>query len=165
MRLRFRAFVIAAAIATIIVPVGTAHAQGKRAQPRTPYGTPDLAKVKWLEGSWVGTAPGENTIYQRFKFVDDSTVEINYYRDAGFGQQAGNGRLYLSVGRIYHSFGANRWVATRVGNDGLYLVPQTSARSNFAWTYVSPDAWTFTMRTGVGGREHVTVYNMKRVSP
>lgn len=153
-----------AALAASALP-SAARAQGSRAQPRTPYGAPDLAKVKWLQGSWVGTAEGESTIYQRFKFVDDSTVSIDYYRDSAFGQPNGNGRLYLSVGRIYHSFGSNRWVATRVGDEGLYLVPQSTARASFVWTYVSPDAWTFTMRTGVGGREHVTVYNMKRVSP
>jgi hypothetical protein len=155
----------AAVLAAAVVPTSAAGAQISRAQPRTAFGAPDLAKVKWLEGSWAGTADGERSIYQRFKFVDDSTVEITYYRDDKFGQPSGNGRLYLSVGRIYHSFGSNRWVATRIGDEGLYLVPQSTARSNFSWTYVSPDAWTFTMRSGVGGREHVTVYSMKRISP
>jgi hypothetical protein len=154
---------MAAALAAVALPAA-AHAQNPRAgASRIAYGTADLAKVKWLQGSWAGTAEGEATIYQRFKFVDDSTVEINYYRDSEFGQLSGSGRLYLSVGRIYHTFGSNRWVATRIGDQGLYLVPQSTARANFAWNYVSPDAWTFTMRTGVGGREHVTVYNMKRV--
>lgn len=156
---------LATAIAAAAVPVALVAQNPRAGALATAYGAPDLAKVKWLEGSWTGTADGENAIYQRFKFVDDSTVEITYYRDAAFGQPSGNGRLYLSVGRIYHTFGSNRWVVTRIGNEGLYLVPQSTARSNFAWNYVSPDAWTFTMRTGVGGREHVTVYNMRRVSP
>lgn len=154
-----------AALAACVVPAGTAGAQGARAIPRTAYGTSDLAKVKWLQGSWVGTAQGETSLYQRFNFVNDSTVEITYFRDPAFGEPNGSGRLYLSVGRIYHAFGSNRWVATRISDDGLYLVPQSTARARYAWTFVSPDAWTFTMRTGVGGREHVTVYNMKRVSP
>jgi hypothetical protein len=146
--------------------MASAAAQNPRSgAPRTAFGTPDLAKVKWLQGSWVGTAPGEAPIYQRFEFVNDSTVEITYFRDSAFGQQSGTGRLYLSVGRIYHTFGANRWVATQVDNKGVYLIPQTNARANFSWAYVSPDAWTFTMRTGVGGRQHVTVYDMKRTGP
>jgi hypothetical protein len=165
MRRSIRGLAFAAALAAVAIPAGSARAQGKRAQPRTAFSAPDLAKVHWLEGSWVGSTPGESSIYQRFKFVNDSTVDITYYRDPAFNQQSGTGRLYLSVGRIYHSFGANRWVATRIGDDGLYLVPQTTGRSKFAWNYVSPDAWTFTMRTGAGGRERVTVYNMKRVSP
>lgn len=155
----------AAVLAAALIPAKVAAAQGSRAQPRTAFGPPDLAKVKWLEGSWAGTADGESSIYQRFKFVDDSTVEITYYRDDKFGQPTGSGRLYLSVGRIYHTFGSNRWVATRIGDQGLYLVPQSNARANFAWTFVSPNAWTFTMRSGVGGHERVTVYDMKRVSP
>jgi hypothetical protein len=135
----------------------------RRSEPRTAYGASDFAKIKWLVGSWAGAADGEKTLYQRFEQLDDSTYQITYFRDAGFGEPSGSGRLYLSVGRVYHTFGSNRWVATRVGDQGLYLVPQTAARSNFAWTYLSPDHWTFTMRTGVGGHEQVTVYDMTRV--
>jgi len=83
-----------------------AHAQGSRARPRSAYGTPDLAKLKWLEGSWAGTAADEPAVYERIRFADDSTVQITYYRDPGFSQEFGNGKLYISVGRVYHTFGA-----------------------------------------------------------
>lgn len=139
-------------------------AQGAKNQPRTPYSVGDFAKLKWLEGSWEGTAPGETSLFQRIRFVNDSTAEITYYRDAGFSQESGNGRLYLSVGRVYHTFGSNRWAATHVGADGIYLIPQ-AARNNFDWKFVSPDSWTSTMRSGVGGHEHVTIYTMKRARP
>jgi hypothetical protein len=97
--------------------------------------------------------------------VNDSTAEITYYRDPTFSQATGTGKVYLTVGRVYHTFGSNQWVATHVGDDGLFLVPQAAGRSNFSWSYVSPDAWTSTMRTGVGGHERVTVYEMKRLKP
>jgi hypothetical protein len=145
------------------MPLG---AQGSRAVPRTPYSSADLSKLKWLEGTWVGTSTEEAATYQRIHFADDSTIVITYYRDPSFTQETGTGRLYVSVGRIYHTFGSNRWVATRVDTDGIYLVPQTStANNNFAWSYQSPDTWTTTMRTGAGGHERVIVYSMKRQKP
>ena len=54
---------LSAALGAVSVPLATAAAQNPRAgAPRTPFGAPDLAKVKWLEGSWAGTAEGESTI-------------------------------------------------------------------------------------------------------
>ncbi len=143
----------------------SASAQGSKHLPARAYSVTDFSKLKWLEGSWEGTAPGETAMFQRIRFVNDSTAEITYYRDAGFTQEAGNGRLYLSVGRVYHTFGANRWAATHVDTDGLYLMPQSTARNNFDWRFVSPDSWTSTLRTGVGGRERLIVYTMKRARP
>lgn len=145
------------------VALAAPAAAQSRSQPQTPFATADFAKLKWLDGSWEGTSPGEASIYQRIRFLDDSTAEIRYYRDPSFSQESGVGRLYLSVGRIYHTFGSNRWAATHADADGLYFVPQTTARNNFAWTYQTPDGWTSTMRSGVSGHERVTVYTMKRV--
>jgi hypothetical protein len=130
--------------------------------PATPFGTSDFAKLRWLAGDWEGVADGEASVYQRYQFTDDSSAAITYYRDAGFTQESATGRLYLSVGRVYHTFGSNRWAATRIGADGLYFVPQVNARNSISWVYESPDSWTTTMRSGVSGHERVTVYHMKR---
>jgi hypothetical protein len=132
--------------------------------PRGAFSPADFARLRWLQGDWAGTAVDEAPTYQRFRFTDDTTIAITYYRDPAFSQEVANGRVYLSVGRIYHTFGSNRWAAARVDSSGLYLVPQMTARNNYSWVHVSPDAWTSTMRTGVSGHQRVIVYNMKRVA-
>jgi hypothetical protein len=71
--------------------------------------------------------------------------------------------LYLSVGRIFHTFGPNRWGAAHVDGNGIVFVPQVGSRSSLEWQYISPNEWTATQRSGVGGHEHVTVYHMKRL--
>ncbi|HEX4685095.1 MAG TPA: hypothetical protein VH277_20425 [Gemmatimonadaceae bacterium] len=151
-------------LAVVAMPV-MAHAQypSQRGQPRTPFGATDFARLHWLEGDWAGTAPDESPLFVRCKFTSDSTAEITYYRDAAFAQASGSSRLYLSVGRVYHSFGPNRWGASHIGADGVVFVPQVSTRSNLQWDYVSADEWKATQRSGVGGHEHVTVYDLKRV--
>jgi hypothetical protein len=159
---------LAAAAVTLVAVVAVpavAHAQypSQRGQPRTPFGTADLAKLQWLQGDWAGTAPDESPLFVRCKFTSDSTAEITYYRDQAFSQPSGQSRLYLSVGRVYHAFGPNRWGASHIGPDGVVFVPQVGSRSNLQWDYVSADEWKATQRSGVGGHEHVTVYDLKRV--
>jgi hypothetical protein len=159
--------VAAAVIAALMaLPTRDAYAQAsQRGQPKTPFGAADLGKLHWMEGTWKATAPGENPHFERYKFVNDSTIEIAYYSDSTFSRETGTGRVYLSVGRIYHTFGPRRWGATAVDSSGAYFVPQVNANNTFAWSRQSANAWTETLRTGYSGRERVTVYQMQRVSP
>lgn len=135
----------------------------QRGQPKTPFSVADFAKLRWLEGSWAGSATDESPIYARYHVANDSTIEIVYFRDSTFAQQFGTGRVYLAVGRIYHTFGSGRWGATNVDSAGVFFIPQVNAHNTFAWNYQSPDAWTLTQRSGASGHERVTVYHMRRV--
>jgi hypothetical protein len=163
MRHSIRALLFAffALAATALVP---ARAQtSSSGQPKTPFAVSDFGKLRWLEGTWEATSPGENTVYQRYHFANDSTLDIAYFSDPDLAHETGSGKVYLSVGRIYHTFGPGRWGASHVDNNGVYFVPQVNARNTFQWTAQSPDAWTSTMRTGASGRERVSVYQMKRL--
>jgi hypothetical protein len=135
----------------------------QRGQPKTPFAAADLAKLRWLEGSWAGTAADESPVHARYHFTNDSTLEITYYRDPAFTLESGTGRVYLTVGRIYHTLGSGRWGATNVDSSGVFFIPQVNAHNTFAWSYQSPDEWTLTQRAGLSGRERVTVYKMRRV--
>jgi hypothetical protein len=135
----------------------------QRGQPTTPFAATDFAKLKWLEGTWRGNATGQDPFYERYHFVNDSTIEISYFRDSTLTRESGTGRVYLTVGRIFHTTGPGRWGATRVDSSGIYFIPQVNARNTFAWTYQSGDTWTATLRSGATGRETVTIYEMKRM--
>ena len=163
-RSRALRFALFASFATALAIVPATHAQrSQRGQPRTPFSASDFAKLHWLEGAWIGTAAGADTVYARYHFSSDSTVDITYYRDRAMSRPSANGRIYLTVGRVYQTFGPGRWGATHVGSDGVYFIPQVNAHNTFAWAYESPDAWTATTRTGVSGRDRVTVYHMARI--
>ena len=173
MRIHRRAWLALAPLALAVgaaVP-GSARAQppaqsrSQFGQPTTPFTNSDFAKLRWLEGVWEAQSPGEMTLYERYHFVNDSTIEISYYRDPRLTQETGTGRVYLTVGRVYHTFGAGRWGATSVDASGAYFIPQVNAHNTFAWSYQTPDSWTMTMRSGLSGREHVTVYQLRRIAP
>jgi len=151
------------AVACVVTPPRSAHAQSsQRGQPTTAFAAADLAKLRWLEGTWRGTAPAEPTIYERYHFANDSTIEITYYNDSTLARPAGTGRVYLTVGRIFHTSGAGRWGASHVDDRGAYFIPQVNAHNTFAWKMVSPDQWTSTLRGGLTGHERVTAFDMRK---
>ena len=152
-------------VATIAcVPLSIAAAQrSQRGQPKTPFSTTDFDKLRWLEGAWAGTAPGETDVFARYHFSSDSTIDITYYRDSGLRDESATGRIYLTTGRVYQTFGPNQWGATHVGTDGAFFIPQVNAHNTFDWVYQSRDAWTATVRYGLSGRDRVTVYQMRRI--
>jgi len=137
----------------------------QRGQPRTAFAVSDFAKLRWVEGSWAGTAPGERSYYERCRFVDDTTAEITYYADSAFAHETGTGRLYLTVGRIFYTMGPGRWGATHVDDTKAYFVPQANAQNTYAWSRKSKDEWTATARSGFAGHDRVTVYTMRRAQP
>lgn len=164
MKISLRALLVAA-FAGSTVFAGAAGAQvSRRSQPTTAFAVADFVKLKWLEGSWAGTAPGATPIYEQYHFTSDSTIDITYYGDAAFSRQSGTGRVYLSTGRVYYTFGPGRWGASHIGNDGIFLVPQVNAHNTFGWRSETTDAWTSTVRSGVSGQDRVTVYTMTRVN-
>ena len=152
-----------AALFALVATVPAFAQSSQRGQPTTPFAASDFAKLKWLEGTWRGSAVGQEPFFERYRFVNDSTIEISYYRDSTLTRESGTGRVYLTVGRIYHTTGSGRWGATRVDSSGIYFIPQVNARNTFAWAYQSADTWTATLRSGATGRETVTVFEMKRL--
>jgi hypothetical protein len=159
-----RALLVAVVAGTTLFAGGAAAQASQKGQPKTAFAVSDFAKLRWLEGSWAGTAPGESPIYERCHFANDSTIDITYYRDPALASESGTGRVYLTTGRIYYTFGPGRWGASHVGNDAIFLVPQVNAHNTFGWKQLTPDTWTSTVRSGVSGQDRITVYQMTRAA-
>jgi hypothetical protein len=156
---------LAAVIGALLAAPTSAEAQVYRhREPNTPFSTADFAKLSWLSGRWISSAPQQRNVYEQFALTTDSTIDITYFRDSSFAQPIGNGRIYLSVGRIYHTFGPDRWGATHVGKNAAFFIPQVAAQNSFAWKRVSATSWTSTMRMGAAGQSRVVVWTVRRAS-
>ena len=67
---------VAGACMSIVVS-STATAPGsQRGHPKAAFRTADFSKLKWLEGTWQGSSPGESTFYERYQFLNDSTIDM-----------------------------------------------------------------------------------------
>ena len=131
--------------------------------PSSPFGVSDLKKLHWIEGRWRGSAEGQTPFYEQYRFVNDSMLEITYYADSSFNTSSGGGRVYLTVGRIYHAAGPSLWGASRIDESGIFFIPQKNAANSVSWSLQSPDVWTATLRSSAAGHEQVTVYQMRRI--
>ena len=136
------------------------------AQPGLPpgrFGTSDIRKLQWIEGRWRGSAEGQRPFYEAYRAVNDSTIEITYYADSTFTRTTGGGRVYLSVGRVFHTAGPGVWGASRIDDQGVYFVPERNARNTLSWARRGPDTWIATLRSSATGQEQVTIYEMHRI--
>lgn len=147
----------------IALLVASNVALAQRGRPRTRFDASDLKKLQWIEGRWRGEAPGQAPFYEQYRFVNDSTVEISYFGDSAFTNSSGRGRLYLSVGRVYHVSGPGQWGASHIDDSGVYFVPERNANNSVSWMFKSPDLWIATLRSSATGQEQVTIYQMRRI--
>ncbi len=154
--------VIAVVVASASVSA-TASAQSQRILPKARFGAGDLKKLRWIEGRWSGSAPGQKPFFEQYRFVNDSTLEISYFGDSAFTRTNGGGRVYLSVGRVYHVSGPSLWGASHIDADGAFFVPERNASNSVSWSFQGPDIWIATLRSSATGQEQVTVYQMRRI--
>ena len=117
-----------------------------------------------MEGTWRATAPSEATHYERFKFANDSTIEITYYSDSTFSREAGTGRVYLSVGRIYSHVrsGPLGRDERRCERRVLHSADQRAQHVRLE-SRIAPTRGRRRRRSGYSGRERVTVYQLQRI--
>src|SRR5437868_6762298 len=134
------------AMTVLAVPVRAQQAAGQwpfRDISQVPrFSTADLARLRWLEGAWAGTSPGEKPIFETYKFLNDSTIEVTYYADAELTRATGGGKIYLNAGRIYRTSGPGRWAATALDEREAKFRPDgNSALGDLVWTF-APPGWT-----------------------
>jgi hypothetical protein len=166
MCMRHRLTIVALArwvIAAIALVTMSNVASAQRNLPAARFSLSDLKKLQWIEGRWSGTAPGQAPFYEQYRFVNDSTLEIAYFSDAGFTRSSGRGRVYLSVGRVYHVSGPSLWGASHIDESGAFFVPERNANNTVNWSFQGPDIWIATLRSSATGQEQVTVYQMRRI--
>jgi hypothetical protein len=151
------------AIALLALAAPGSVALAQRGLPSSPFGVGDLKKIHWIEGRWRGSAQGQAPFFEQYRFANDSTLEITYFADSSFTNTSGRGRVYLTVGRIYHATGPSLWGASKVDTAGIFFVPQKNASNTVSWSFQSPDLWTATLRSSATGHEQVTIYQMRRI--
>jgi hypothetical protein len=158
---------IVALVHSAIIPIAllaTSHvALAQPGLPASRFGAGDLKKLHWIEGRWRGASQGQSPIYEQYRFVNDSMLEITYFADSAFTNSSGGGRVYLTVGRVYHATGPSLWGASRIDESGVFFVPQRNANNSVSWMVRGPDMWIATLRSSATGQEQVTIYEMRRV--
>src|SRR5687768_2339806 len=81
----------------------------------------DVAKLKWLEGSWRGMV-GDKPFYERIRF-EGSTMIVESFEDGSMSNVTETGTFELKDGEWGHSVGTQRSAASSITADRVQFVP------------------------------------------
>jgi hypothetical protein len=100
----------------------------------------DLAKLRWIEGSWRGTGDGQSPFYERYRFEDDTILVVESFDDEKLTRWKDVNRYELKDGQ-FSNVGNTRWVATDFNDYSITFSPVAVAKNSFTWQRESADLW------------------------
>ena len=101
----------------------------------------ELAKLRWIEGTWRGTGDVEKPFYERYYFEDESTLVVEGLSDETTRSVTDTTRFKLSDEAFGNLGDGSRWVATALDDDSVTFEPVARARNTFRWQRESKDVW------------------------
>jgi hypothetical protein len=124
-----------------------------------------LARLKWIEGTWKGTGDSVPAFFERYSFPNDSTMLSEGFPDSTLAVVNDSSYYMLRDGQFGNMGDGARWVATAMDEKSIHFEPVAKARNNFTWTRVSADEWRaeLVVPASAGGAESRRVYVMKRL--
>jgi hypothetical protein len=98
----------------------------------------ELAKLRWIEGSWRGTGDVETPFYERYHFENDSTLVVDSFADEKFSKMSETSRFELKDGKFGNVGEGARWAAIAIDDNSISFEPIAKAQNSFRWERVSP---------------------------
>ena len=124
-----------------------------------------LRALRWIEGTWRGSGVDQPTFYERYTFIDDSTIRAESSPDSTFPNAEDVGAIVLRDGRVTTGDDVTmQWAVTAIDARSVRFDPVRGARNTFVWTSESDSAWTARLSwTDRDGVPHEQVYQMRRM--
>lgn len=120
---------------------------GIEAAPAVRYTQADIRKLRWINGAWESTQPGQ-PVRQNFQFTPDNSLEITEIGDS----ETPNTTMLTWYDGCYY-LGENRdWVITWIGEKDVRFEPTHAGKHPFTWTRFGEDQWYHVSHTPSGDR-------------
>jgi hypothetical protein len=136
----------------------------KAAAPSNKFTPADIAKLKWIEGTWRGM-DGTTPFYERYK-IDGTTMIVEGLKEDG-SVDGEPGRFELKNGEFGKGEGDKRSAASEITDDYIQFVPAGTAKSNSFRFHRQPDGtWHAILEwTNKEGTPQKKIYKMERWQP
>lgn len=129
----------------------------------TRYSPEQFAILRWIEGDWRGELPkGNGFFYERYQFVDDSTIAMHGFEDSAFRVPNDSATIVYRDSVVIDRGPKAEWSATRLDAKGIDFAPMHGATNRFSWNRESADKWTAAILPAKGKS---VVYRMERIRP
>ena len=123
-------------------------------------------RLRFLEGTWRGRMENGQAFYERYTFVDDTTIVMHNLADSTLTRATDSSRISLREGTIASVSGTSRYVASKIDSAGVQFEPVVGASNRFLWTPAGPNAWRATLEwKDKDGTPKTTVYLLERIVP
>jgi hypothetical protein len=131
----------------------------------------ELAKLRWIEGSWRGTGDVETPFYERYHFENDSTLVVDSFDDEKFSKISETSRFELKDGLFGNVGDGARWAATAIDDNSISFEPIAKAKNSFRWERAlpgpQPNEWKAVLWWPAANNKPAVqrVYRMERRQP
>ncbi len=150
-KLRPRLFVVVLAAGMTLFNLASctsnpASGPGPEASSRKPIlkniTSADVAKLRWIEGSWRGTGDIDKPFYERYKFENETTLAVESFDDDTFSKPTDLSRFELKDGE-FGSTGpdGSRSAASAIDANSVTFEPVVKSRNSFRFQRESENSW------------------------
>jgi hypothetical protein len=127
--------------------------------------TADLAKLRWIEGSWRGTGDEQPPFYERYKFESDSTLVVETLADETLSKVSDVSRFELKDGHFGSGTPDSGSVATALDDNSITFAPLGKGNF-FRFQRESDNSWKAVLNwTDKNGAPKERIYHMARLGP
>jgi hypothetical protein len=128
------------------------------------FTTADVAKLRWLEGTWRGSGVDQPYFYERYRFENESTLAVDGFPDEKLEKVDDTSRFELKDGQ----FGSSHYTASAIDDTSVDFEPiPGKAKNSFRWERVSDNSWKAILKWRAEGDKAARerIYNMERIPP
>jgi hypothetical protein len=127
--------------------------------------TAELAKLRWIEGSWRGTGGGVPPFYERYKFENDSTLVVEGLADETLSKVNDVSRFELKDGHFGSGTDDSGSVAIALDDNSITFAPLGKGNF-FRFQRESDNSWKAILNwTDKTGAPKERIYLMERITP
>jgi hypothetical protein len=94
----------------------------------TNFTTADVAKLKWIEGTWRGM-DGDKPFFERYK-IEENAMVVESFDDETFSTPTDSDRFELKNGEFGKGDGDKRVGASEISDRHIQFVPAVPGKSN-----------------------------------
>ncbi len=138
---------------------------GKNVLPEKKFLQSDFRKLRWLEGTWRGTDGKDLIFYERYQFVDDTTIEFKSFgQDQTLTKIKRQGTIVYKDGVILSRGDSAGSIVIAIDDKSAHFESQENPRNSYSFEKESPDIWLARVKYADSqGNLAETVFRMERV--
>ncbi len=153
---------VAAACRTAERPGSTDAADAPAREPAS-VSAAEFRTLAWLEGTWRGSGGGIDPFYERYRFVDDSTLLRLTFTDSTLAAANDSARIALRGGRVIELGDVPKWQAVEFDSTSWRFESLEDATRAFTWRREGPDRWTAVIEWRDSSGPKQRVYSLERL--